>query len=113
MELLAQILVFITFIAIMYFMVSSAYKGMAKATKISGYSYVIKLKTEKTVDLENNKDLLKNVKIISHAPGSDTYAVKSKVNDKTLRENIKKAYNLSNQEVTVTSLQISGSLGAV
>lgn len=113
MELVLQILVFVLFIAIVYFMISSAFKGMSKATKISGYSYVIKLNTEKEVDLAKNSVLLKNIKIISHAPGSDIYSVKSKINDKSLRESIKKEYNLSNQEVSVTSLQVSGTLGAV
>lgn len=114
MENLGQILVFIVFILVVWFIFSSLFKGMAKATKTRGYNYTIHfVNTDKEIELTDNSRVMALLQIISHSKGNNVYTVLSKRNDKTLKELLMAEYQLQANQVAITPLQNAGPLASV
>lgn len=112
-DLFEQIIAFILIVG-MFYGVYSAIKAKMWVTNNLGYHYYIHFKdTEKTINLQKDSILLKQVKIVANSKDLSSYSVQSKMNDKKLKNYLMKQYFLTDQQVQVQTEQLSGPLGFI
>lgn len=79
-----------------------------------GYVYVIRFRgIEDCPDLSQNRQLREKIQIISHTEKRDVYTVQSELTNSRLKKILMTSYDLSTEQVSVQSGQLSGELGMV
>ena len=79
-----------------------------------GYNYLIRFEEVSTpIDLGKNHKILEKVKIISDDKDKGIYSVQSQLSDIKLKEFLMLEYHLTLSQVIVSSIQLSGPIGAM
>lgn len=106
-------IIFIVGIFLVIYAVYQATKSMLFVSKTYGYNYLIHFhQMEDVPDLRVNKQFHRKFRVVSHS-SKGIYTIQSKWSEQELKENLIKEYRLDDNQVTVQSLQVSGSLGMV